>query len=291
MPLRQRGRELTLGLVGFIFRLTMTETTSSFSLPIMLDRAGRWWETQICVDQWQRIECTITIAGGDLAGNLDVREQGSTPTAGKFFYVDAVQIEARAYTTPDCDGSLGTGFSWSGTAHASTSARTGTFNNIYSAGLNTDFDGQEGSFVVWAKVSGARVWTNSINNTPLYIRVNDGNRMHVRITSANSRIQWLYRADSTNNLREKTGLSTTDWFVLGMSWSIGGDETIAYYNGVQEGATITSLGTWSGNLASTFCNIGAEVTTPTFVWDGTLAHAAIWKTPLTATQMAALAVV
>lgn len=75
-------------------------------------------------DQWQRLVGHLTPDAGDLSGDIRVRENGSTPTAGRYIYVDAVQCEAKAYVTPYCDGSLGDGHSWSGTAHASTSSRT-----------------------------------------------------------------------------------------------------------------------------------------------------------------------
>ena len=42
------------------------------------------------------------------------------------FYVANAQIEDKAYATSYCDGSLGTGYAWSGTAHASSSTRTAT---------------------------------------------------------------------------------------------------------------------------------------------------------------------
>ena len=44
-------------------------------------------------------------------------------------YVDCVQFENKAYPTPYCDGSLGTGHAWTSVAHASTSTRTATSLN------------------------------------------------------------------------------------------------------------------------------------------------------------------
>lgn len=74
-------------------------------------------------DQWQRVKVpNVTIAAGDLAGTMALSEAG-TPTAGKSVTVTAMQIEALAYSTPYADGSLGDGFSWTGTANASTSQR------------------------------------------------------------------------------------------------------------------------------------------------------------------------
>jgi len=45
-------------------------------------------------------------------------------TAALTWYQDCLQLEEKAYATSYCDGSIGTGYAWSGTAHASSSTRT-----------------------------------------------------------------------------------------------------------------------------------------------------------------------
>lgn len=50
-------------------------------------------------DQWQRLETDFTIVAGDLVGALHIRA-ASAPTAGRFIYVDDVQIELGAVATP-----------------------------------------------------------------------------------------------------------------------------------------------------------------------------------------------
>lgn len=67
---------------------------------------------------WVRHVLSFTSAVG--ATSLQVRLYAPQGTA----YWDGVQIEQKAYATPYCDGSLGLGHSWSGTAHASSSSRT-----------------------------------------------------------------------------------------------------------------------------------------------------------------------
>jgi hypothetical protein len=91
-------------------------------------------------DQWQRVEVpNYTPDAGDLNGLIAV-DAPSAPTAGKYIYLDAVQCEAKAYCTPYCDGSLGPGHSWSGTAHDSTSSRTAAECELddYAADLVSD---------------------------------------------------------------------------------------------------------------------------------------------------------
>lgn len=51
---------------------------------------------------------------------LYIRQSDAT---ARTLYIDGVQVEAAAAATAYCDGSLGLGYAWSGTAHQSTSSR------------------------------------------------------------------------------------------------------------------------------------------------------------------------
>lgn len=94
---------------------------------------------------WRRISATFTPDYTDrTAANFYVRFLGVTANS-QGFYLDAAQLEAKAYVTPYCDGSLGTGHSWSGTAHASTSSRT-VATLTYPVSV---IDGAEGAVSMW----------------------------------------------------------------------------------------------------------------------------------------------
>lgn len=67
--------------------------------------------------------------------------QRQSGTIGDAFFIDCVQIEKKAYATSYCDGSLGTGYSWSGTAHASASTRTGATISFEQAGRISSLSG------------------------------------------------------------------------------------------------------------------------------------------------------
>ena len=79
-----------------------------------------------------------------------------TPTAGRSFYIDSVQVEAKTYCTPYADGSLdvvqpdGTSgqHSWSGTAHASSSTRTASRLTQLTAG---NIKAEIGTVMAWIK--------------------------------------------------------------------------------------------------------------------------------------------
>lgn len=60
-------------------------------------------------DQWQRVRVPgITIDAGDLVGTLDVFENGTAPTAGRFIYIDGVQCEQKSFCTPYIETDGGT---------------------------------------------------------------------------------------------------------------------------------------------------------------------------------------
>jgi hypothetical protein len=75
-------------------------------------------------DQWQRVTLeNYVIAPGDLTGTVQIVEFGAAPTAGRFIYIDAVQVEQQTSVTTYCDGDQ-LGCEWNGAAHASTSTRS-----------------------------------------------------------------------------------------------------------------------------------------------------------------------
>ncbi len=164
------------------------------------------------------------------------------------------------------------------------------YNNIYSAGFNADFDGQEGTFSIWGRVSALSVWTDSAARAMFTLLVSGDHYLQVSKRPTDNNLLWLYRADSTNKSVSSLGYTEIDWFHIALTWSLGEDEVKAFYNGSQVGSTQSGLGTWAGNLGVTNCCVGAEITTPTSVWDGWLSMPIVWKKALTPTQIATLAV-
>ncbi|OGK16878.1 hypothetical protein A3H80_04655 [Candidatus Roizmanbacteria bacterium RIFCSPLOWO2_02_FULL_37_19] len=71
------------------------------------DMGGGWWRVTYAT--------TTTDA---------TNEYGVEAQVSKTIYIEGVQLEALAYATTYTDGTLGTGYSWTGTAHESTSSRT-----------------------------------------------------------------------------------------------------------------------------------------------------------------------
>lgn len=163
-----------------------------------------------------------------------------------------------------------------------------SFANIYSAGLSAVFGSAEGSALLWMKVSGVGVWTDGTTRRMLCLQVDGNNRVRFDRVTTNNRIDLAYSAGAVTKTVSITGLSTTDWLCLALTWSKSADQMKAYMNGVQQGATQTGLGVWAGVLASTATVLGAANTTPANVWSGTLAHAALWARALSDAEVAEL---
>ncbi|NMC30706.1 MAG: hypothetical protein GYA45_11620 [Pelolinea sp.] len=71
---------------------------------------------------WERLTATYINTSG-AAMTLRVELRNNATDSSTITYFDAAQAEKLAYPSAYCDGSLGTGYSWSGTANNSTSAR------------------------------------------------------------------------------------------------------------------------------------------------------------------------
>jgi len=104
------------------------------------------WADLALRDQWQRISHVVSVDADDLSGTPLLRSV-SAPTAGRSIYLAALQWEAHAFTTEYCDGSLGDGYSWSGTAHSSTSQRAAGLATVEGAPL----DPVRGALACWVR--------------------------------------------------------------------------------------------------------------------------------------------
>lgn len=163
------------------------------------------------------------------------------------------------------------------------------YGNVYSTGFASDFNGQEFTISLWAKVANSGVWADGTNRRAIFLQADANNSVRfTKGTSANN-LSWAYTASGTTKSVSKSSVSSLGWLHLAITVSKSGDQLKAYYNGVQEGATMTGLGTFAGSLSSTITVIGAGNTTPNNIWSGSLAHIAIWTTILSASAIATLA--
>lgn len=145
------------------------------------------------------------------------------------------------------------------------------FVDIWTATFRNAFSGTEGTAMIWAKVFNVGVWTDGQWRALLNLRADANNTLWFVSTDTNNRLRFRYTAASAIRNRDRDGMTTTDWMVLAITWSVLANEVKFYFNGVQEGAISTS-GVWVGLLDNTRTLIGGHSTTPTNPWHGWLGH-------------------
>lgn len=77
-------------------------------------------DTSVSTSSWTKFSGTLVVPAGATKAALNVNQRVSVP--GDVFYVDGMMVEPGDTTSyPYFDGAAGTGASWTGTAHGSTS--------------------------------------------------------------------------------------------------------------------------------------------------------------------------
>lgn len=164
------------------------------------------------------------------------------------------------------------------------------FVNIYSATLRDAFNAAEGSAMIWLKVFNVGVWTDGVARSSLHLQADNQDQTYMHRPGGNNTLRYVYEAGDVIELQDAAGQTSIGWINTLMTWSVADDEVIYYLQGATTGATDTALGTWVGNLAASKTLIGASVTTPSLVWYGWLAKAAVWTRALPQAQVTRLAV-
>jgi len=162
--------------------------------------------------------------------------------------------------------------------------------NVYSVPFRAAFNGAAGTLALWAKVASAGAWTDADFHVCIELLVNGSNFVYIRKNDTNNQLSWAYMAGASF-LNPTKSASVTTPIHLALTWDKAADAVIAYYNGAQEGATLTGLGTWAGVLAPTSSVIGADDSTGSLAWLGTLAHVGLWNVALTAAEIATMATI
>ncbi len=215
----------------------------------------------------------------DVSNSADIVALTSTGVAGTTF--TAVTV---AFTAPAGCSSVGITFQCPATD-------TGDAYFDSSEVRSADgFDGDEGTIAAWAKAADADVWTDATVRYIMDLRVDGNNVARMYKHSNDGLLLYEYVADSVVEQGAQASFTSTDFFHMAMTWSAAGDVVRYYIDGASASTDDTVLGTWIGDLSSSLVCVGAISTVPSDVWDGEIAHAALWNTPLTAAQIASLAI-
>ena len=173
---------------------------------------------------------------------------------------------------------------------AATFTNNTSYADVYTASLAGAFNGDLGTLAAWAKVSAAGVWTDGAQHYILAFVADGSNYVLIRKNSTTNQITYQRSAGGTQStVQDTTGAGTLAWFHVAVTWNRGGNEFRAYLNGAQVGTTQAASAAFVGSLAAATTLIGGVNKTPTLTWSGTLAHAAVWTSALSAADVAALA--
>lgn len=160
------------------------------------------------------------------------------------------------------------------------------FVNIYSGGLNSRFNPNEGTLVAYAKVANAGVWTDGATHTIVQMQTADGlNFLVMSKNAANNNLRLQAEFAGTLKAISSTLLNgSLGWFMVAITWSKTNDQFNAYINGTLV-STQTGLGTWVGNLNAANCVIGAASNAGSSPWSGYICQVKLFNTALSAARI------
>jgi len=166
---------------------------------------------------------------------------------------------------------------------------TTAYNLLPADELESVFNGSEGTLMIWAKVLNAGFWTDGAFRYPISFYGNASNKVTIQKSSVDHDLQVQYTAGGSSIVIQKA-TSTTDWMHIVVTWSKIAEKVYFYLNRVEVN-NAGLLGVWGvATLDADKTLIGAYSTTVgTTGWNGYLAHAAVWSTPLNAGQIKKLA--
>lgn len=177
---------------------------------------------------------------------------------------------------------------FSGTAGVRSGSTVSEGVSLYSTSLRDAFNKDELTLAIWFKAN-SNIWNFSGNKSLFILRADNNNRVYISKTGTIPTLSLVYTAGGTIKGVSTTSSLSDDWAHAAITVSKANDEVKGYLNGTQIGTTLTGLGTWTGNLANTVCNLFGYSGLGYFEPNGYLSHAAVWNTPLSASEVADLA--
>lgn len=158
----------------------------------------------------------------------------------------------------------------------------------YSAGLAGAFDGAEGTLVAWMKVSAAGVWADGTYRVIANLYTDANNFVTIARSDTANLILVNHKAGGTDRNTYPAFNASTNWVMIGLTWSVAGGWMYAYINGARARASLGAPGTWSGALNSNATILGAINVGAGSGWSGSMAHVMLLDRPATDAEMLAL---
>lgn len=142
--------------------------------------------------------------------------------------------------------------------------------NVYSAAIASAFSGAKGWFLAWYRDT--QPGTANSSDKVIYLGADASNYVFIEKDDANE-YHFIRRAGGTQTYLYQFG-SSPRWHLMAMSWDQGTNELRAWFDAARLG-TVSSIGTWSGTLASTLCCIAAGDSSGTLSMVGNVAEVAL----------------
>ncbi len=234
-------------------------------------------------DAPQRAVLTADAPAGAIRASVYVLS--SAGTVGEQFGVGFVQFEAKAWATPYADGSLGAGYSWAGTAHASASIRAGTALTVPVANHISPIQGE--ALVRVRKTD--LTWftaTSTILRASDYPTPGDLDAITLDITSASGTTSARIRRNEVTTAQPLiTPFPANQWAVVSLAWDA---TTVAlrYHDGRVASVARTSPGRGLFNGSLLF--VGSYNAAGAQNFNGLIEQILLFDRPLTATERATL---
>lgn len=161
---------------------------------------------------------------------------------------------------------------------------TNSSANVFSAGLAGAINDQEYTIMMWAKVSGAGVWTDGAQRRMCFFGFGadpSNDHFYLRKNTTNNQLRLGRAGTALPHKSIDHTISTTSWFHIGMTCSKANDRLKLFINGSQSGSTLDTLQEILNTLTVALlgCYSGA------FYWSGYLGRAALFDRELSGAEM------
>jgi len=246
----------------------------NYSDGTITDNLGANYLDVVLTSEWQRVAPPRITSDPAKTITIVVILFRTTTIQATTYWADAAQIEEKGYATSYADGSLGPGYTWAGTAHASASTRAATTLNLAdTAGRINTVTGE--MWILFRLPLGPAFSTeNYLWSVGTYSAANDF--LAVLQSQSGASLRAIFR---TNSLAAGTTLSVAftrgAWTLVRLSWTA--TDIVLQVDGqsVTAARTVAPLGTLSSGFQWGQWGIlhaNAEIG-PSFVFDRPLTDA------------------
>ena len=167
---------------------------------------------------------------------------------------------------------------------------TDDYVNVYASGLSSAWNPNEGTFALWVAFDGTLLASTSPARLVSLMGASNANGIRPFKTSAANSLVFRRTQGGADKDIAFT-LSTSAWTHLALTWSATANLMTGYVNGVSVGTNTAPTISVSGLGAATTVLGTTNTTPPVQLYKGYMKYAALWATPLSASEISTLAAI